>query len=76
MSPSRLKTHSELLAAGIPSTVLCDAAAAYAMRKADLVLVGAEGVCESGGLLSVVGTLQLAIIAKSTGTPFYAAAER
>lgn len=71
-----LKTHAELEEAGVPCTVVCDAAAAYIMSKVDLVLVGAEGVCESGGLLNAVGTLQLALIAKASDRPCYAAAER
>lgn len=71
-----LKTHEELTAAGIPTTVICDGAAAYVGEKVDFVLVGAEGVCESGGILNAVGTLGLALVAKSYGKPFYAAAER
>ncbi|CEH18675.1 Translation initiation factor 2B, alpha subunit (eIF-2Balpha/GCN3) [Ceraceosorus bombacis] len=71
-----IKTYNELQAAGIPCTVVCDSAAAYIMSKVDLVLVGAEGVCESGGLLNAIGTLQLALIAKASDRPCYAAAER
>lgn len=71
-----LKTHDELTAAGIPTTVICDSAAAYVGEKIDFVLVGAEGVCESGGILNAIGTLGLALVAKSYGKPFYAAAER
>lgn len=71
-----LKTYQELTAAGIPTTVICDSAAAYVGEKIDFILVGAEGVCESGGILNAVGTLGLALVAKSYGKPFYAAAER
>jgi translation initiation factor eIF-2B subunit alpha len=71
-----LKTYDELTAAGIPTTVICDSAAAYVGEKIDFVLVGAEGVCESGGILNAVGTLGLALVAKAYGKPFYAAAER
>ncbi|UZJ52137.1 hypothetical protein CBS101457_001457 [Exobasidium rhododendri] len=70
-----LKTYRELTAAGIPTTVICDSAAAYVGEKIDFVLVGAEGVCESGGILNAVGTLGLALVAKSYGKPFFAAAE-
>ena len=71
-----IKTYNELTQAGIPTTVLCDSAAAFVGEKVDFVLVGAEGVCESGGILNAVGTLGLALVAKYYGKPFYAAAER
>ena len=71
-----LKTYEELTAAGISTTVICDSATAYVGEKIDFVLVGAEGVCESGGILNAIGTLGLALVAKSYGKPFYAAAER
>lgn len=71
-----IKTYNELTRAGIPTTVLCDSAAAFVGEKVDFVLVGAEGVCESGGILNAVGTLGLALVAKYYGKPFYAAAER
>jgi translation initiation factor eIF-2B subunit alpha len=56
--------------------VILDSAAAYAMDKADLVMVGSEAVVESGGLINAVGSNQLAIIAKAANKPFYALAER
>lgn len=71
-----LTTYDELTAAGISTTVICDSAAAYIGEKIDFVLVGAEGICESGGVLNAVGTLGLALVAKAYGKPFYAAAER
>lgn len=71
-----LKTYHELTQAGIPTKVIGDAATAYMGEKIDLVLVGAEGVCESGGLLNCIGTLNLALVAKAYRKPFYAAAER
>lgn len=71
-----LKTYEELTAAGIPATLVLDTAVAYVMSRVDVVLVGSEGVAESGGLLNAVGTYQLGLISKSLGKPFYAAAER
>jgi translation initiation factor 2B subunit (eIF-2B alpha/beta/delta family) len=44
-------------------------------RRVSLVLVGAEGVVENGGIINKLGTYQLAICAKTHGIPFYAAAE-
>jgi translation initiation factor eIF-2B subunit alpha len=41
----------------------------------DLVLVGAEAVVESGGIINLVGTYQIALCARALKTPFYVAAE-
>lgn len=39
---------------GIPNTLILDAAVGYFMEKVDLVLTGAEGVAESGGIINKV----------------------
>ncbi|NXO05450.1 EI2BA factor, partial [Rhinopomastus cyanomelas] len=60
----------------IPVTVILDAAVGYIMEKVDLVLVGAEGVVESGGIINkVIGTNQIAVCAKAQNKPFYVVAE-
>jgi translation initiation factor eIF-2B subunit alpha len=61
--------------AGIPTTVVLDSAMGYIMEQVDMVLVGAEGVVENGGIVNKLGTYALAICAKEHGTPFYVAAE-
>lgn len=61
--------------AGIPTTVVLDSAMSYVMEQADLVIVGAEGVVENGGIINKIGTSALAIVAKELNTPFYVAAE-
>lgn len=61
--------------AGVPVTLVLDSGMGYAMEKADLVLVGAEAVTENGGIISKIGTYQLAIVAKALKKPFYVAAE-
>jgi len=66
------KTYAE---AGIPTTVVLDSAMAYVIEKADLVIVGAEGVVENGGVVNKVGTYSLGIVAREMGKPFYVAAE-
>ena len=48
-----------------------DSAVGYVMERVDLVLVGAEAIVESGGVVNSIGTYQLGIVAKATGTPFY-----
>ena len=41
----------------------------------DLVLLGAEGVVENGGVINKLGTYQIALAAAAHNTPFYVAAE-
>lgn len=44
----------KLKSKGIQSTLILDAAVGYVMEKVDIVLVGAEGVAESGGIINKV----------------------
>jgi translation initiation factor eIF-2B subunit alpha len=39
-------------------TLVLDSAAAFMMERVDMVLVGAEGVVESGGIINKLGTFQ------------------
>lgn len=66
---------AKMAAAGIPCTIVLDAAMGYVMERVDMVIVGAEGVVENGGIISTVGTYQLAITASALKTPVYVAAE-
>jgi translation initiation factor eIF-2B subunit alpha len=59
----------------IPARVILDSAVGYYMGKADLVLSGAEGVVENGGIVNQIGTYGVAVMAKTAGVPFYAVAE-
>uniref|UniRef100_A0A8C4QB97 Translation initiation factor eIF2B subunit alpha n=1 Tax=Eptatretus burgeri TaxID=7764 RepID=A0A8C4QB97_EPTBU len=59
----------------VPVTVILDAAVGYVMEQVDLVIVGAEGVVESGGILNKIGTYQVAVCAKAQNKPFYVVAE-
>jgi translation initiation factor eIF-2B subunit alpha len=68
-------TAKEMKEAGIPVTVILDSAIGYVMEKVGLVIVGAEGVVENGGIVNKVGTYQLAIVAKALNKPFYVASE-
>lgn len=60
---------------GVPATVILDSAVAYYMEKVDMVLVGAEGVVENGGIINQIGTYLIAVMAKTADIPFYAVAE-
>ncbi|KAF4637729.1 hypothetical protein G7Y89_g362 [Cudoniella acicularis] len=66
---------SSLRAKGVPVATIPEGAVGYAMGKVNLVIVGAEGVVENGGIISRLGTYQIALLAKAAGKPFYVAAE-
>ncbi len=68
-------TAERLAEAGVPVTVIEDAAVAHAMTRIQMVLCGAEAVVESGGVISKTGTYQMAIVASACKKPFYVAAE-
>ncbi|KAF0894922.1 hypothetical protein E2562_004922 [Oryza meyeriana var. granulata] len=65
----------ELATACVPAMVLVDAAVAYAMGEVGVVLVGADVVAETGGVVGDVGTYQVALVARAMGKPVYVAAE-
>jgi translation initiation factor eIF-2B subunit alpha len=44
----------ELRAHGLSVTVILDASVGYIMEKVDVVMVGAEGVVENGGIINKV----------------------
>lgn len=52
-----LRTAKELRTAGIPVAVVDDNAMGYAIKKARLVLIGAEGVFGDGSILNIVPPL-------------------
>ncbi|KAH9418193.1 eukaryotic translation initiation factor 2B subunit alpha [Dermatophagoides pteronyssinus] len=56
-------------------TLILDSAVGSIMDRVDLVLVGAEGVAESGGIINKIGTYQIAICAKALNKTFYVLAE-
>lgn len=60
---------------GVPVATISEGAVGYAMGKVDLVIVGAEGVVENGGVISRMGTYQIALLAKAQNKPFFVAAE-
>ncbi|KAL8866184.1 MAG: hypothetical protein Q9198_009001 [Flavoplaca austrocitrina] len=66
---------AQLRGKGIPVAVIQPSAAAYSLGKINMVMVGAEGVVENGGIVSRMGTYQLAMLAKSVRKPVYVVAE-
>ena len=71
-------TMWELLRAGIPATLLPDAAAAslIASGLVQAVVTGADRIAANGDTANKVGTYGLAAVAARHGVPFYIAAPR
>jgi methylthioribose-1-phosphate isomerase len=69
-------TAWELMADGIPTTVLCDNMAASLMRdgRIQAVVVGADRIAANGDVANKIGTYNVAILAKEHGIPFYVTA--
>ncbi|XP_075523300.1 uncharacterized protein LOC142556021 [Primulina tabacum] len=70
-----LRLSNELSKLNVPVKLLIDSAVAYSMDEVDMVFVGADGVVESGGIINMMGTYQIALVAKSMNKPVYVAAE-
>jgi ribose 1,5-bisphosphate isomerase len=68
-------TATELAGAGIDVTLTVDGAMNLFMKKADIVIVGADSVTSRGDLINKIGTSALAHIAKVNDVSFYSAAE-
>lgn len=60
---------------GIPCTTILDSAVGYIMEQVDMVMIGAEGVVESGGIINKIGSFSMAICAKEMKKPFYVLTE-
>lgn len=74
---ARLTTY-ELMADGIPVTLITDNAAGALMARegADLVLVGADRIAANGDTANKIGTYTLAVLASRHEVPFYVVAAR
>lgn len=60
---------------GIPVTLVVDGAVGSIIDKVDKVFVGAEGVAESGGIINVIGTYPVGVLAHNARKPFYVVTE-
>jgi methylthioribose-1-phosphate isomerase len=69
-------TAWELTEAGIPCTIIADAAAGALLRGAqvDIIVVGADRIAANGDFANKIGTYALAVLAFHHGVPFYCAA--
>lgn len=61
--------------ANIPVEVIVDNAVGYELHKVDKIMVGAEGVVESGGIINHIGSYQIGCLAKANNKPFYVVTE-
>lgn len=66
---------ADLERAGIECTLILDSSIGYIMETVDIVMVGAEGVVESGGVINRIGTVTMALCAREMKKPFYVLAE-
>lgn len=69
------KTSTELAKAGIDVTCAVDGAMNLYMKKADIVIIGADSVTSRGDLINKIGTSTLAHIARMNDVSYYSAAE-
>lgn len=69
-------TAWEMVQNNIPVTLITDNMAGYlmAMKKVDLVIVGADRIAANGDAANKIGTYGVAVLAKEHGLPFYVAA--
>ena len=69
-------TAWELDQAGVPHTLIPDAAAGSLMARGDVdvILVGADRIAANGDTANKVGTYPLAVLAERHGIPFYVVA--
>lgn len=67
-------TAWELANAGVPVSVIPDAAVAQVMEQGEVntVIVGADRAAQNGDIINKVGTYPLALMAKEYGIPFHA----
>ena len=69
-------TAWELVADGIPASLIPDSAAGHMMNRGAIgaVVVGADRIAANGDTANKIGTYQLAVLARENGVPFYVAA--
>lgn len=69
-------TAWELTDAGVPCTIIADAAAGALLRGAqvDIIVVGADRIAANGDFANKIGTYALAVLAFHHRVPFYCAA--
>ncbi|MEM1689416.1 MAG: ribose 1,5-bisphosphate isomerase [Candidatus Hadarchaeales archaeon] len=65
----------QLLAAGVPTTMIVDSAVRFIMKEIDKVIVGADSIASNGAVVNKIGTSQIALAAHEARVLFFVAAE-
>jgi len=65
----------QLLAAGVPTTMIVDSAVRFIMKEVDKVVVGADSIASNGAVINKIGTSQIALAAHEARVLFFVAAE-
>lgn len=65
------KTAKELADAKIPVTMFVDSAARYALKKADIMLIGADAILSSGKVANKIGSELFAEVARKYDVPVF-----
>lgn len=68
-------TANELAKEGIDVTLIIDSAVRSVMKKADIVMVGADTITSNGTVINKIGTSQLALAADEARVPFVVCSE-
>jgi ribose 1,5-bisphosphate isomerase len=68
-------TAKEMVALGIKTTMIVDSAARHFMKKADIVVVGADAITSEGNVINKIGTGTIALLAQEARVPFYIVSE-
>jgi ribose 1,5-bisphosphate isomerase len=66
------RTAAELAKAGIPVTLFVDSAARFAVKEADIMLLGADEMTSDGRIINKIGSELFSIIAGKYDVPVYA----
>ena len=67
--------QKELEAAGLVCETVADLGVGAVMHRVDCLLLGAEGVVETGGVVNQLGSYTVALVARALGKPCYVLAE-
>jgi ribose 1,5-bisphosphate isomerase len=68
-------TAKEMLGLGVKTTMIVDSAARSFMRKADIVIVGADAITSEGNVINKIGTATIALLSCEARVPFYVVSE-
>lgn len=69
------RMYNDLREHKIQCTLIMDAAIGYIMESIDFVMLGAEAVVESGGIVNKIGSYTMALSARAMNKPFYVLTE-